>query len=92
FTVDCKKLLPAVVLTLGIAAQVSASAELFQMSEVSAHGTQLAAAPADSKCGAGSCGAAKPGEKKDAAHQCAGSKGEHQCGSGKKCVGKSAKA
>ena len=89
---DCKKIVPAVLLTLGVTAQLAANAEIFQMTEVSGHGAQLAAA--ESKCGAGSCGAAKPGEvKKDGEHKCGAHKcGAHKCGSGKdaahKCGGK----
>lgn len=87
-----KKIVPAVALTLGVSAQMAAHAatDLFQMAEVSGHGAANVAAAAESKCGAGSCGAAKPSEKKEAAehkcgaksdeHKCAGKKDEHKCG------------
>jgi uncharacterized low-complexity protein len=78
-----KKMLPVLVLALGMASQMAAHADLFQMTEVSGHGLQVAAGADDNKCGAGSCGAAKPGEKKEAgkadSHKCAGGK----CGADK---------
>jgi uncharacterized low-complexity protein len=82
-----KKMLPVVALTLGVTVQLAANAEIFKMSEVSAQGSQLAAA--ESKCGAGSCGAAKTGE-----HKCGATAktDEHKCGAAKadghKCTGK----
>lgn len=89
-----KKVLPAVALAVGVTAQMTAHAELFQMNEVSGHGLQVAHDAADDKCGAGSCGAAKPSEKKEAnaanvtkeaEHKCAVDKnGEHKCGADKK--------
>ena len=73
-----QKLLPAVALTLGVTVQLAANAEVFQMNEVTVHGTQVAAA--ESKCGAGACGAAKADE-----HKCGGAKGaEHKCGAAAK--------
>lgn len=91
-----KKVLPAVALTLGVTAQLAAHAELFQMTEVSAHGLLAAASAPDSKCGAGSCGAAKANEKKEAAeHKCGAKKGEHMCGNRKdkkKCNASAKKA
>ena len=85
-----KQVLPAVALTLSVSAQMAANAEVFQMKEVPGQGSQVSAA--ESKCGAGSCGAAKAGEhkcgtdKKDAEHKCGTDKKDatHKCGTDKK--------
>lgn len=86
-----KKVLPAVVLTLGVGAQLAANAEIFKVSEVAGHGVQVAAA--EHKCAAGSCGAEHKSDKKDAEHKCAAKKNaEHKCAGKKdaehKCAGK----
>lgn len=84
---DYKKIVPAVALSLGVAAAVNTTqaADLFQMAEVSGHGTLIACdgAKGEHHCGAEKkdgehhCGAEKA-DKKDAGHKCAADKkGEH---------------
>lgn len=73
------KFVPAVVLALSLAnglahAETQPTGNLFQMSEVSAAGSIVAAKETDSKCGAGACGSAKLSEKKVAESKCASKK------------------
>lgn len=82
-----KQIVPAVALTLGVAASMNAAqaGSLFQMSEVANNGTLIA--EAEHHCGAEKathdCAAKKDEHKheaKDAEHHCAGDKdGEHHC-------------